>query len=209
MQKLKDVFCHASVVQKFLVDARPLIHPSAPIIDCVPDGVNALDVGCGAGALLATLALNNKISSGRGVDANAAIVDVAKKAAEKITNIKLEFSVSRSISEIPPGPYDLVTLIDVMHHVSQGEQQDFFLACVDRVVPGGKLIYKDMAEKPLWKNLFNRLHDLIMARQIIHYVPIGKIKKWAESCGLEMVHESYYSRFAYGHELLAFRKPVE
>jgi hypothetical protein len=50
------------------------------------------------------------------------------------------------------------------------------------------------------------MHDLLLARQWIHYVPLSLVKSWAEDAGLALHHEESYARFVYGHELLVFHK---
>jgi SAM-dependent methyltransferase len=66
--------------------------------------------------------------------------------------------------ELPRGPFDVGSLIDVMHHVPPVEQQGLFAGAAKRVRPGG-VFYKDMRVKPRWKAWANRLHDLALARQ--------------------------------------------
>ncbi len=207
MTGLNQAYAGAPIFQRFLVGARPYICPVEPIVRFVPEGVNMLDVGCGVGALLINLALQGKITSGIGMDVNPASIAVAKKAVENVRDVDIRFDVCTTIHEIPNGPFTLVTLIDVMHHVAPHEQEKFFKACIDRTSIGGIFIYKDMAEKPWWKNAFNRFHDIVISRQVIHYVPLNDIKKWSKECGLSLEHESCYSRLAYGHELLVLRKP--
>jgi len=165
-----------------------------------------LDVGCGVGALLISLALEGKIVAGVGCDVNSGAIEVARKAALRIPRVNIQFVVATSVESIPRGPFDVVTMIDVMHHVSPSLQKRFFIGCADRLRSGGLLIYKDMAERPLWKNLFNRLHDFVIARQHIHYVPLETIKDWAKAYGLTLTKELAYSRFAYAHELLVLKK---
>ena len=50
------------------------------------------------------------------------------------------------------------------------------LAACDRVRLGGLLIYKDTASAPAWAAWVNRLHDLVLARQWIHYAPIADVE---------------------------------
>lgn len=206
MTTLTSAYSDASWLRRALVSARPIICPLEPILACIPSGATVLDVGCGVGASLLSMSLQGKISSGTGCDANSTAISIAKKAASHITGTDLQFHISNTIEEIPYGPFDVVTLIDVMHHVIPPEQQQFFAACVDRLRAGGVFIYKDMVDRPLWRNLFNRFHDIIIARQIIHYVPLESVKDWGSNYGLCLEKESSYSRFAYGHELLVFHK---
>ena len=52
----------------------------------------------------------------------------------------------------------------------------------------------------------NRLHDLVMARQWIHYAPIADVESWSRQAGLTLVHAEDTSRCWYGHELRIFSK---
>lgn len=197
---------HAGIIKRSLVAARPTICPPEPIVDSVPQGASVLDVGCGVGAMLLTLSVADRISAGTGCDISAAAIATATQAAAAVGTSKLSFVQTKSADDLPCGPFDAVMLIDVMHHISPSQQRGFFQACAERIHQGGRLIYKDMAEKPLWKNLFNRLHDAVVAREMIHYAPLATVKSWAEELDLTIVSEDAYSRFAYAHELLVFEK---
>jgi 2-polyprenyl-3-methyl-5-hydroxy-6-metoxy-1,4-benzoquinol methylase len=100
----------------------------------------------------------------------------------------------------------VVSLIDVLHHVPPGRQRAFFAGAVARVRTGGILLYKDMCRSPLWRAWANRAHDLLLARQWIHYVPLARLEAWAAEEGLQLVHRRAYARLVYGHELLVMRK---
>ena len=65
----------------------------------------------------------------------------------------------------PSGPFDIVSVIDVMHHVPTIAQRTVIERAASRLKPGGLLVYKDMVERPRWRAWKNRLHDLVLARQ--------------------------------------------
>jgi hypothetical protein len=79
---------------------------------------------------------------------------------------------------------------------------------VEKVKPGGMLLYKDMAQKPFFPAAMNRLHDLVLARQWIHYVPIRQVEEWAREAGLTITHSGAFSRLWYRHDLRIFSKPA-
>ena len=199
-------YSNAPMLQRALVAARPLICPFEPILARIPPNQEVLDVGCGVGSLLVSLALRGDLTAGTGCDLNPASIAVARIAASRLHGTNLDFVVTGDPDDMPRGPFDIVTLIDVMHHVKPSLQRAFFFACAERVKPGGLLVYKDMADRPLWKNLFNRLHDAVLARQFIHYVPLEKAKEWATALGFVVREEAAYSHFAYAHELEVFTR---
>jgi len=206
MPTLTSIYAQAPLLQRALVSARPAICPPEPILSSIPANAEVLDVGCGVGALLISLALRGDLIAGTGCDLNPASIAVARSAAHRLANSNLSFVLAGASDDIPPGPFDVVTTIDVMHHVDPAMQRAFFAACAERVKPGGLFVYKDMADKPLWKNLFNRCHDAVLARQFIHYVPLEDIKEWGSALGFTVQEEAAYSRFAYAHELVVFRR---
>ncbi len=198
----------ASPFSRFLISARPAICPMQPLLNAVPDGSSVLDIGCGNGLLLAWLALNNKIFMGLGCDVSLQALEGAKSMAQAYRAASgkdlLQFADCRTA--LPDGRFDLVSMIDVMHHIPTVKQRDIFIQAVARIKPGGILLYKDMAARPWWRAWGNRLHDLLLARQWIHYVPLSQVKRWAGEAGLALQHEECYARLFYGHELLVFHK---
>ncbi|PPC88451.1 MAG: hypothetical protein CTY31_02185 [Hyphomicrobium sp.] len=206
MQRIEAAYREAPWLQRLMVTYRPTICPTEPILRHVPANMRVLDVGCGIGLILITMALERRITSGIGIDVNGKAIDVARAAAKKLFGVDVRFLQRQSISELGDSPFDVVTVIDVMHHVEPNAQHGFFFECANAVAPGGLLIYKDMGRRPLWMSLFNRLHDLILAHDIIHYVPLSDIKSWANQHDLILIEECAYRRIAYAHELLVFRR---
>lgn len=207
------IYRDESIFVRLLALARTYICPMQPLLVEVPQNATVLDIGCGNGLFLSLLSISDKIANSVGVDYNSKVVKnaqriVSKLLAEKHDMLSVNFYLAKNPSNWPNNLFSFVSMIDVLHHISSEAQQDFFIAATQRVCPGGLLLYKDMCMRPLWRALGNRLHDLILAKQVIHYVPIDIIKKWAHSCGLQLEKEAYYSRFIYGHEKLVFKRKL-
>jgi hypothetical protein len=82
-----------------------------------------------------------------------------------------------------------------------------FLRAAGKVVPGGRLIYKDMARRPRWSAFANRMHDLVMAREWINYRDLDDVRQWGRGCGLKLRAEGRRRLYWYSHEWLVFEKP--
>jgi len=202
-----EAYSGASLLQRIMVRYRPNICPPGPFYVHIPNGSSVLDVGCGMGAHLITLSAMRKISSGYGVDVSSKAIERAKIAAENYPQSNLSFDTMRSVEEIPKILFDVVMMIDVMHHVPLKLRKGIFVACIDRVRAGGIFIYKDMADRPLFNALANRAHDLIIAREMINYLPLETALEWSQSEKLELIDRAEYKKLVYAHELLVFRKP--
>jgi 2-polyprenyl-3-methyl-5-hydroxy-6-metoxy-1,4-benzoquinol methylase len=189
---------------------RPFICPFEELLPIVPEGSSILDVGCGGGLFLGLLAAGGRIRSGLGFDSAAPAIAVAQRMRRRATahDIKatLDFQHRGVDDPWPDGFFDVVSIIDVMHHLPPLAQRSVFEMAAARLHPSGLLIYKDMVRKPAWRAWANRLHDLLMARQWIHYVPIDQVEQWGRELGLALVDARSFNRYCYGHELRVFKR---
>ncbi|MGD9696732.1 MAG: class I SAM-dependent methyltransferase [Thermoleophilia bacterium] len=95
-----------------------------------------LDVGCGTGFLLEQLAARGY--SGVGVDLSPESVELARaRLAELAVGDRLRAEVG-SAYEPPEGPFDLITLTDVLEHLE--DPRASLRAAADRLAPGGLIV---------------------------------------------------------------------
>jgi 2-polyprenyl-3-methyl-5-hydroxy-6-metoxy-1,4-benzoquinol methylase len=193
-----------STVQRY----RPFICPFAELIEPVPGGSNVLDIGCGAGLYLGLLASLGRIREGIGFDASPSAIAAAQRMSQKVVPVRLDFRHLGVDEKWPDGRFDVVSLIDVMHHVPKLVRADVIRLAADRVRPGGLFIYKDMVRRPLWRAAANRAHDLVMARQWISYEPVETVEAQCRVIGLELTQRQDINMLWYGHELRVFRRPA-
>lgn len=193
-----------AVMQKY----RPYICPFGQLCSYVPNDATVLDIGCGCGLFLGLLAHWNRIQSGVGLDASPEAVAVARQISSDARPGSLRFEVGAKIADWPAGRFSVVSLIDVLHHIPPPGQKPFFQDAAERVEPGGILLFKDMVSRPFWLAWANRLHDLVLARQWIHYVPVDTVEGWAAEKGLKLQARSRMVMLWYGHELRVFERPL-
>ncbi len=203
------------VLLRLLQQYRPYIAPFEELLPLVPRGARVMDVGCGGGLFLHLLAARVGLGASVGFDASAGAIAVARSVrhAAELPGLAPAFAHVR-VQEPWPGPpthpkvFDVVSVIDVMHHVPAADQAGLIAQAARRVAPGGVLIYKDMCRAPLWRAAANRLHDLVLARQWISYAPVEQVEVWARAAGLEVERRAEFNRLWYGHELRVFRNPL-
>ena len=204
------LYSRIPLFQRALQVWRPTICPIEPLFAAVPQRCGSvLDVGSGRGMLLLNLFASGWISSGMGVEVSEKLVAQANTAKAQLAqhlgrevDVKFEYRRPEEVFDFDR-QFNSVLAVDVVHHVPKELQADFVGQLLDLVVGGGTLVYKDMCIKPFWRSFANRLHDLAISRQWIHYFPIDSVKKiigrkveWSEA------RIETYSRLWYGHELV-------
>ena len=205
----RELYVDGSSLGRRLQHWRPYICPFEDLVEFVPRGARVLDISCGSGLFLALLATFRGVTKGIGFDANPDAISLAGAMANRLPEgTAIEFRHQKIEDPWPDGKFDLVSIIDVMHHVAPAHRRSLIRLAAARVMPGGILLYKDMAERPLWQATANRLHDLVIARDWIHYAPIAHIADWLGEEGFTETHARRIDRFWYGHELTVFAKPA-
>ncbi|MFJ3199060.1 class I SAM-dependent methyltransferase [Streptomyces sp. NPDC086989] len=99
----------------------------------------ALDVGSGSGDLARLLA--GRAGAVDAVDADAAIVARARELTAP--GAAVTFCVADAMTELPPGPYDVITCVATLHHLPFGGA----LRLLRRhLAPGGTLVVVGLAQ---------------------------------------------------------------
>lgn len=199
-----------SAVRRKMQHLRPYICPFDILVPLVPDNASLFDIGCGSGLFLGLAVLSRKNVTGTGVDLSEGALAMAWEmrnglAAEQAE--RLSFQCCHGTDDWPARTFDVVSLIDVMHHIPRPRRKSFFDAVIARVKPGGILLYKDMRHRPRWKAFLNRCHDLVVAHDWIHYCPIAEIECAARQSGLVELRAETIDRLWYAHVLRVYRRP--
>lgn len=99
---------------------------------------SALDVGSGSGDLARLLAA--RAGRVRGVDADPTIVARARERTGSAAPVT--FTVGDALTDLPAGPYDVITCVATLHHLPFGEALALFRR---HLAPGGTLVVVGVA----------------------------------------------------------------
>jgi cyclopropane fatty-acyl-phospholipid synthase-like methyltransferase len=190
---------------RLLMTARPLICPLDVAAEAVPAGSHVLDVGCGAGLWLRWLARDRQIASGVGVDVSAKAIAIA--AACAAGEEALRFEHVEPEEPWPAGSFEVVTAIDVLHHVPPEDQRRFVADLAEKAER--RVVLKDVAPTPCWRAWANALHDFLMTRSRVYPRPMDEVAAWLQETGLTVVRAERVHRACYSHYLVVADRQAE
>ncbi|HET8729024.1 MAG TPA: class I SAM-dependent methyltransferase [Alphaproteobacteria bacterium] len=164
------------------------------------DGIDVLDVGCGAGRAMVRLAGHFPNSRFLGLDLSEQAVGMGRRAAEEegLSNVRFEACDLSTRSTF--GAYDLVTAFDAVH--DQKDPQGLLDAVARSLKPGGVFLMQDIAgSSRLERNLDHPLAPLLYAVSCLHCTPVslaqggpGLGTMWGEELATDMLGRAGFSK---------------
>jgi len=171
-------------------------------------------VGCGHGLLVNLLARDPSRSGLKlyGVDHDAGKIAVARRCAPP----GVEFS-TRGLGELPASAFDAVSIVDVLYTVRRVVWNEILIGCVRVLRPGGRLIMKEVVDRPRWKYWTIMAQEALSVRvfgitkgERPHFESPGTYRLALEEAGLSMVTaRSLHSANWVSHHLFIARKPLD
>ncbi|MGH2950034.1 MAG: class I SAM-dependent methyltransferase [Solirubrobacteraceae bacterium] len=164
------------------------------------EGIDVLDVGCGAGHAINLLARALPASRYTGYDLSEEAVALAGAEAAELglSNARFEPRAVDDVDETDS--YDLVTAFDVIHDLPHPGAA---LAAIARVLrPGGRFLMVDIAASShLQNNLDHPLGPIIYGGSVMHCVPVslgqggeGLGTAWGEERARDLLAEAGFDR---------------
>ena len=163
------------------------------------NGIDVLDVGCGSGRALNSLAQKFPQSRFTGYDFSEEAINTAKSEAKKLglTNIQFEIKDAATINEA--SQYDLITTFDAIH--DQAKPDVVLRAIFNALCPDGIYLMQDIrASSNVDGNLEHPVAPLLYTISCMHCMTVslaangmGLGAMWGEEKALEMLKEAGFS----------------
>lgn len=198
--------------EPFAVRARALLRlvvsPLAGLPRHIPVKSRLYDVGCGTGAFLALVArtrepaalFGSEISEQAAVRARTAVLRADPSAACQI------FVSAEPWNGDWLATCNVVSLIDVLHHIPRDRQQTFIGRLADAMAPGAWLLVKDINASHRLGAIANRVHDSIFSRDPGFERSAAVVNTWLEQGGLRIERREEAFRLWYPHFTFLARK---
>ncbi len=207
--RLLENYRDASFGARLFMRVRWMTCPFPAVERAVPKHGRVLDVGCGHGLLTCYLSIQSPVRRVRGIDPDREKIAVARQAAVRVSGSHPpEFRVGGT-NDVPAGRWDAIVVVDVLYLLDEQAQRSFLATCIRRLAPGGRLIIKEMADRPRLKFWWNRLQETISVRLLgftqgsgqFHFTPPQTLAAWLREAGLQVRQQSIDRRYLHPHYL--------
>lgn len=185
---------------------RPYICPFDQLLELIPLQSRVFDLGCGSGSLLSLIHHFRKPEKLGGIEISEVLVNNARQllASADIPVSIYKYDGVNIPAEI--ADYNVVTMIDVFHHIPKDIQPDFFKQLYDKMPAKSILVFKDIdAASPFVYT--NKLHDMLLAGEIGNEWSAGKLAAKLKESGFECSPTQYKHMLVYPHYTILARKP--
>jgi 2-polyprenyl-3-methyl-5-hydroxy-6-metoxy-1,4-benzoquinol methylase len=206
IQFLKEQYPSTGFIDGLKIRYRSLICPFINLIGLVKPGEKVGDVGCGSGQFLLLLSRFAQPSFLYGIEIAQRLIDNANALFSPQPASGYGFSTYDGI-HFPEKLRDMdrIFLIDVLHHVPKQQQAVFIRDLCAVLKPGAELVLKDIdASSPFV--YFNKVHDLIFAREIGNELSMQTAFNLLQQEGLQITAQDKRRMYVYPHYTIIAKK---
>jgi len=171
--------------------------PVSKIETLLPKTGSILDVGCGYGFTSIFFAIQNKNRQIFASEIDHKKIILAKKVSLSIPNLFFETS---DLIKKNKSTFDTIIAIDLLHHISQTQKNIFLKDSFSKLKPNGLLIIKDINTRPLFKYIWNYIHDLLMTKfSKLYFIPSKQLENILFKNNFKIIKKGRYKNLFYPH----------
>ena len=168
----------------------------------LPSSGEVLDIGCGFGlfSLYYADAAPGRIM--RGLDVNARRIAVARRAAVRLGIENVTYAVGDARDFKADGEIAAAYMLDIVHHVPPETVPPLLRQLRRALVPGGRLLVKDVDTRPAPKRWFTWILDKAMAPTApVRYWSAEDLTELLEATGFDVYRHVMVDVLPYPHIL--------
>jgi 2-polyprenyl-3-methyl-5-hydroxy-6-metoxy-1,4-benzoquinol methylase len=168
----------------------------------LPERGHVLDVGCGFGLFALYYASRNPALRIHGLDLNERRVAYAKRAAAALGLTNVEFSVGDAALFQCVEGLDGAYMLDIVHHLARPDAVRLLAEVSAKLVDRGRLLIKDVSDRPWWKMAFTLILDKAMTiRAPVDYWSPTELTDQLRKFGLTVYRHEMVDLLPYPHVL--------
>lgn len=190
----------ASIVDRLKICYRPYICPFAELLNYIDEDEKVFDIGCGSGQFLLLVAefFNPKLIGG--VEVSKTLLENSRKLLSQYkprVNIELYLYNGTDLPDQIKN-YNIITLIDVFHHLPVNQRNVFLGKLHEKMSPGATLILKDIdASNPLVFG--NKVHDYLLSGERSKEISMYEMQITLNNAGFALIESVKKTTLWYPH----------
>lgn len=198
----------SGVIDRLKIRYRPYICPFDQLLAYAANHNAVFDIGCGSGQLCLLIGEFSEARRIHGIEIDDRLIRNARAEANDgdTSSARVTFALfdGTSIPEMIK-EFDLVYMVDVLHHIPADAQEPFLRHLHERMAAGSTLVLKDIdASSPLV--LANRIHDKVLSGAVGREWPFGRTRDFCASLGFSIVEARLQRIGVYPHYFLQLEK---
>jgi 2-polyprenyl-6-hydroxyphenyl methylase/3-demethylubiquinone-9 3-methyltransferase len=158
-----EVFAPLPLKERLFVRGRLFTAP-LPELAARAQGPRVLDVGCGHGVLSTLIHHQHPDWQVTGIDPDGRKIAWARTSLGRRPNTRFVQTTSRELSQSEPHAFDSVCVADVMYLLPTDAWAGFLADCHALLVPGGRLVLKEMEDDGSWRVKKALWQELLMVK---------------------------------------------
>ena len=182
--------------EKIYLKIRPIILPVKTIKKIVKPRAKILDLGCGKG-LIANEIKDFEIYTG---------VDIKVPINTKKKKIQYIEDDCNSFIKNDLKKFDKFIIIDLIHHIEKSKQKIFLDNLINSTKKDDILLIKDILPRNFIYGIWNKLHDLILSRQLVNYFDFKGFQDSLSTKNIRLINSFHKRIFLYDHYFLIIQK---
>lgn len=208
-QHLKKVYAplqaQMTPLDRFKTVWRPYYAPIAATFPFIDPGTSVLEIGCGMGPVIFSIAGYHEVSDYLGIDKDPKVVSIARKA-NRFDRFSFQTGTLFDISPDRLQRYNTLICFDVLHHLPGDEKQAFLRYLLDAACANAVVLIKDFDARPRAGNLANTLTDWISTRSWVSYISRQELIRLLAECGFSILKVEKRNMWVWRHLFVAARK---
>jgi 2-polyprenyl-3-methyl-5-hydroxy-6-metoxy-1,4-benzoquinol methylase len=168
----------------------------------LPAEGDVLDIGCGFGLFSLYYAQLLPRARFHGIDLDARRIAQARRAAARLGLANAAYAVGDAREYRASAQYRAAYMLDIVHHVPPETVEPLLGELWKGLLPGGRLVVKDVDARPAYKRWFTYALDrLVSPSAVIHYWPADRLQALLEQVGFRVYRHLMVDVLPYPHVL--------
>lgn len=194
-----------TLLDRFKTVWRPYYAPINAIIPYIENGTSILEIGCGMGPVIFSIAGQRHVSDYLGIDIDPRAVDIARRA-NRTSRFSFAAGTLFDIPKAQVARFRTLICFDVLHHLPGSEKQAFISYLSTAATVGTVIIIKDFDARPRMDTLANDLTDWLSTRSAVSYLPRQDLITQLKDDGFRILNLAKQSMWVWRHLIVAARK---